>query len=112
MLRIDEENNIYLTRGDTAIIDVEITDADGKPYNMTPTDKLIFTVRRLYDKGEEIIRKEVAVPVITLITNDTKYLTFGKYKFDIYLYNSITHILDTFIAEKTFEIAEEVHDFE
>lgn len=112
MLKIDDENNVYLTRGDTCILDVEITDKDGNPYTMAPNDSLIFVVRRIAGKGEILIKKEVVTPVITLTTNDTKNLTFGKYKFDIHLYNSGSHIMDTFIAEKIFELGEEVHEFE
>lgn len=112
MLYIDEDDNIKLTRGDTAVIDIEITDASGNPYIMQPLDELIFTVRKIYDAGSVVIEKTLQTPVITLVTNDTKDLTFGLYRYDIYLYNSSTHIIDTFIAEKIFEVAEEVHEFE
>lgn len=111
MLKIDD-NNIYLTRGDTAILRVAITDETGEPYTMLPEDRLIFTVRRIPDRGTPVISKTVAGNVITLLTEDTKDLTFGKYKFDIYLYNSSSDKLDTFIAEKIFELGEEVHEFE
>lgn len=111
MLYIDEDDNIKLTRGDTAVIDIEITDASGSPYVMQPLDELIFTVRKIYDAGSVVINKTLQTPVITLVTNDTKDLTFGLYRYDIYLYNSSTHVLDTFIAEKIFEVAEEVHEF-
>lgn len=112
MLYIDQDNNIKLTRGDTAIIDIEITNADGEPYIMRNFDSLIFTVKRMYNDSAEVIRKELQTPVLTLTSNDTKNLSFGKYRFDIYIYNSETHNLDTFIYEKIFEVAEEVHDFE
>lgn len=112
MLYIDQNDNIKLTRGDTAIIDIDITDADGEPYIMRNFDRLIFTVKRMYNDSAEVIRKELQTPVLTLVSNDTKNLSFGKYRFDIYIYNSETHNLDTFIYEKIFEVAEEVHDFE
>lgn len=112
MIKIDDENNVYLTRGDTATLRVNITDASGEPYSMLPADRLIFTVRRLPEKGSPVIDKTVAGNVITISTDDTKELTFGKYKFDIYLYNSSSNKLDTFIAERIFEIGEEVHEFE
>lgn len=112
MLYIDQNDNIKLTRGDTAIIDIEITDADGDPYSMQAFDSLIFTVKRMYNDSVEVIRKELQTPVLILTSNDTKDLSFGKYRFDIYIYNSETHNLDTFIYEKIFELAEEVHDFE
>lgn len=112
MLYIDQDNNIKLTRGDTAAIDIEITDASGEPYNMQTSDSLIFTVKRMYNDSAEVIRKELQTPVLILTSDDTKDLSFGKYRFDIYIYNSETHNLDTFIYERIFEIAEEVHDFE
>lgn len=112
MLRIDDDNNIYLTRGDTAVIDVSIKDEDGNPYAMTTNDRLIFTLRKLWDKGTIILEKTVSIPEFDFSTDDTKDLDFGDYCFDIYLFNLGTEKLDTFIAEKKFTIGEEAHDFE
>ena len=112
MLNIDNDNNIYLTRGDTATIDVEILNPDESPHTMTSEERLIFTLRKLYDKGNILISKTYSDPTIYIYTNDTKDLNFGDYRFDIYLYNVNTHTIDTFIAEGKFTVAEEVHDFE
>lgn len=112
MLRIDEENNIYLTRGDTADFDIELTDEDGQPYTMGADEIIIFSLRRLYDKGLILVQKQSSTPAFSLSTADTKDLSFGKYKYDIYLYNQVSYKLDTFIADRDFEIGEEVHDFE
>lgn len=110
MLKIDEEDNIYLTRGDTAIIDIALFDEDGEPYAMLSSDRLVFTLRKLYDKGVILIEKEVDEPSFSFTSADTKDLDFGEYVYDIYLKN--TGKIDTFIAEKTFTIGEEAHDFE
>lgn len=110
MLKIDEEDNIYLTRGDTAIIDIALFDEDGEPYAMLSSDRLVFTLRKLYDKGVILIEKEVDEPSFSFTSADTKDLDFGAYVYDIYLQN--TGKIDTFIAEKTFTIGEEAHDFE
>lgn len=110
MLKIDEEDNIYLTRGDTAIIDIALFDEDGEPYAMLSSDRLVFTLRKLYDKGVILIEKEVDEPSFSFTSADTKDLDFGAYNYDIYLKN--TGKIDTFIAEKTFTIGEEAHDFE
>lgn len=112
MLTIDEHNNIYITRGDTATFDIELTDEDGQPYSMGVDEIIIFSLRRLYDKGLVLVQKQSATPSFSLTTADTKDLTFGTYKYDIYLYNQVTYKLDTFIADKNFVIGEEVHDFE
>lgn len=111
MLVIDENNNIILTRGDTATLDIELTNESGEPYEMTANDRIIFSVRRLYGVGDVLIEKTSSTPVIELSTIDTKNLSFGSYKYDIYLYNSLTHNLDTFIADRTFTIGSEVHEF-
>lgn len=112
MLTIDEHNNIYLTRGDTAIFDIELTDEDGQPYTMGNDEIIIFSVRKLFDRGAVLIQKQSSTPSFSLDTADTKNLSFGNYKYDIYLYNQVTYKLDTFIANKVFEIGEEVHEFE
>lgn len=112
MLTIDEHNNIYLTRGDTAIFDIELTDEDGQPYTMGVDEIIIFSLRKLYDKGQILVQKQSSTPSLSLDTADTKNLSFGNYKYDIYLYNQVTYKLDTFIADRVFEIGEEVHDFE
>lgn len=112
MLIIDDDNNIYLTRGDTATFDIDIKDAEGNPYSMDTNDRVIFTLRRLAGKGIPLITKTSATPEFSLATDDTSSLSFGKYKYDIFLYNQVSENLDTFIANKIFEIGEEVHDFE
>ena len=112
MLNIDDDNNIYLTRGDTATIDVDLKDEYGDPYAMTANDRLIFTLRKLWDKGNILLEKTVSTPEFTFTTPDTKNLDFGVYCYDIYLFNTSSEKLDTFIAEKTFIIGEEAHDFE
>lgn len=112
MLKIDDDNNIYLTRGDTPIIDVSLKDEEGNPYSMTSNERLIFTLRKLWDKGTILLTKTVATPVFTFTTDDTKDLDFGEYVYDIYLYNTNTNNRDTFIAEKIFTIGEEAHEFE
>lgn len=112
MLRIDENDNIYLTRGDTAIFDIALTDEDDNPYIMSADEIIIFSLRKLYDKGHILVQKQSATPSFTLDTNDTKDLSFGTYKYDIYLFNNVSYKLDTFLADKDFIIGEEVHDFE
>ena len=109
MLKI-EDNNIYLTRGDTAFIDILITDEDGQAYTMDADDRVIFTLRKLYDKGSVLLEKTSSTPEIGFSTNDTKNLEFGDYKFDIYLFNSNTQTLDTFIADRIFTVGEEAHE--
>lgn len=111
MLKI-EDNNIYLTRGDSAKFLLDITDADGLPYTLKSTDELIFSVRRIVGKGEVILYKKFTLPEFALQSVDTRDLSFGTYKYDIFLHNTATNKYDTFIADRLFVLTEEVHDFE
>ena len=112
MVSIDDNMNIYLTRGDTITFDVELTDEDENPYIMSADEVIVFTVRKIPGKNTALITKVNNTPEISLTTDDTKLLTFGDYKYDILIYNEVTEELQTFIADKIFTIGEEVHDFE
>lgn len=57
MLRIDSANNITLTQGNSAEIDVTPLDADGEPIELQEGDKVIFKV--------ESCRKVVVERVLT-----------------------------------------------
>ena len=111
MINIDD-NNIFITRGDTALFNIEMLDADDEPYTMAADESIIFTVKRMYEYGDIVIEKTSSIPQIALSSDDTNTLSFGSYKYDVYLYNSTTHEINTFIANKTFYVGEEVHDFE
>ena len=45
MLNIDENNNITLTRGDSASIAVALKNPDGSDYTLQSGDELLFTVK-------------------------------------------------------------------
>lgn len=106
-----EDNNIYLTRGDTVTFDLELLDEDDEPYVMSSDEYIVFSLRRLYGKGEVLLTKMSDTPSFSLNTNDTKNLTFGEYKYDVYLLNESDNSINTFIADRTFYIGEEVHTF-
>ena len=106
-----EDNNIYLTRGDTVTFDLELLDEDDEPYVMSSDEYIVFSLRRLYGKGKVLLTIQSDTPSFSLSTDDTKDLTFGEYMYDVYLMNESDNSLNTFIADKKFYIGEEVHDF-
>lgn len=110
MVKIDD-NNIYLTRGDTVTFDLDLTDEDDNPYIMRSDEYIVFSLRRLYAKGEVLLTIQSDTPSFSISTNDTKNLSFGNYKYDVYLMNESDNSLNTFIADKELYIGEEVHDF-
>lgn len=106
MLKIDG-NDIYLTRGNTAVIDVTITDGDA-PYIWHEGDSIEFAVRRKCDYNNVILSKRRIEPSFTFIKNDTKDLALGEYIYSITLFGANGSI-DTFIVGK-FTIECEVYE--
>lgn len=76
MLRIDENNDIYITRGDKAALDIQVPLNDGF-YQFQTTDILYFTVKKKYGDTEPVLRKILTfsepteIATINLTSNDT-----------------------------------------
>jgi hypothetical protein len=109
MLEIDKQNNILLTRGDTACIDFEdFIDIDGNPYKLEENDQIFFrlkTSRVLLTKSLSI---DLSAQTATLLIEprDTINLPMATHKYEIEL---VTHEDKhyTFIADKNFTIGKE-----
>lgn len=83
MFRI-ENNMIWITKGDTAVITVELVDPNGEPYEMVTGDKLVFTAKkRLND--DPLFTVTTTTNSITLSHNNTKLLEPPNAYFDIEL---------------------------
>ena len=115
-------DTIYLTRGDTLRLKVDIMigeDPNVEPYIPEPNDSVRFAVKKaIYIGGEykeledhdPLIIKQV--PIDTLILhlepNDTKKLPFGTYLYDVELTKANGDV-DTFIEDAKFKLKTEVH---
>ena len=101
---------ITLTRGDTFKATVDIFNPDGTAYEPVEGDSVRFAMKQNYNSNEIKIQKDIPLDTMLLEINpeDTKNLKQpGEYVYDIQL----THIngdIDTFIANGTFKITEEV----
>lgn len=102
-------NMIQLTRGDTMILSITLTDQDGVEYTPTETDKIYFRVKRNSTSKEVILEKEIPYDTLLLKLQeaDTKDLKFGTYYYEIEL---VTEANDHFtvIANTEFEITTEL----
>ena len=77
-------NEIHLTQGDSAILNVEITNDDGTPYAIKEGDSLTITVKAT--NGTKIFSKTVqAYESIIIEPKDTADVGVGRYKYDIQL---------------------------
>lgn len=99
-----ENNEIFLTRGDSANINISIYQPDGiTPYVPAANDKIIFTVKNNVINNEITLIKEFDNDLsISLSKNDTINLNFGTYYFDVRLENSTEY--DTILTEGTFHV--------
>ena len=100
------DNDIYMTRGNTATINITLTE-DGEPYTMREGDKLILSVKRRYPFNDMILEKITTTGSFEFAVIDTYELAFGVYDYDITFYG-VDGSVDTVIIG-TFEIGGECH---
>lgn len=100
---------ITLTRGDTFMALISITQSDGSPYLPVEGDSVRFAMKRSYTDKEPPLVKDIPIATMKLVLEpeDTKDLEFGKYVYDIQL-TKATGEVDTFITKGTMKITEEV----
>lgn len=107
MLKI-EENNITITRGDSASISVGLTNPDGTDYTLQNGDILIFTVKVNCMTEDIIIQKDISTDgLINIIPSDTNELNYGSYIYDVQL-TQAGGTVNTVIAPSAFIIDKEV----
>ena len=98
-----ENNNIFITRGDTGAFHVTLKDRDGEPFIPEAGYTLRFAMARKYDAGKDIlIDKEFPAEdaVIEIDPIDTKYLKFGNYVYDVELRDASDNYVDTVISAR------------
>ena len=100
---------ITLTRGDTFMALVSITQSDGSQYLPVEGDFIRFAMKKSYEDNEPLLVKDIPINTMKLILEpgDTKALDFGKYVYDIQL-TKVTGEVDTFITKGSMKITEEV----
>lgn len=106
MLFIDDDNNITLTRGDSATIELSITD-EGAAYDFSG-DLVQLTVKRNTVTEDIIFQKTFTTGVIVIDPSDTATLKYTDLKFDVQLINDQNGVY-TVIPPRRFTIAEEVN---
>ena len=109
MLYIEKDGTVRLTRGDSAILTVDLTYKDtGTPYEIGEHDTVTMTVKKSAKNPDFVMQKKVVGSTsIYIQPSDTKGLAFGKYKYDVELTTAGGDVY-TFIEPTTFEVLEEV----
>lgn len=106
MLYIDEDNNITLTRGDNATLELTVKD-DGMSYDFS-NDLVQFTVKRNTVTETVIFQKTFTAGVILIEPSDTATLNYTDLKYDVQLIKQGGGVY-TVIPPRIFKIAEEVN---
>ena len=102
MLTIKNDSSVHLTKGDSAVLNVEISNDDGTPYQIKEGDTITMTVKSI--QGTKIFSKTVdAYEAIIIEPQDTADAGVGRYKYDIQLNTEnqvYTIILSSFCIEE------------
>lgn len=94
------DNKIFISRGNTASLELFIADHNGTPYLLKKNDKLVFSVKKACDHSEVLIRKDTYtiatfkddnkpsynIYTFNIESADTESLDFGNYVYDVVLY--------------------------
>ena len=80
-------NEIYITRGDSAYIQVELIDDNGAVYTPVSGDKLYFRLKKSIFGNALLLMKTINTQNMTLelTPNDTSSLEFTSYRYEIEL---------------------------
>lgn len=104
MLRIEDENEIYLTRGDTAYLTVAV---DG--YQAFEGDTISFTVKKKITDAEPALKLTVPIDeAFVFQPSDTAELDYGKYYYDIQIDTAFGEVF-TVVEKSPFRLTEEVN---
>lgn len=113
---IKDETKIYLTRGDTMRVKVDIQ-KDGESYTPVDGDVVRFALKHATLKQDKsdftdqdpLILKTIpnGTMILELEPSDTKNLGFGLYKYDIQI-TFADGTVDTFITDSPLKLTKEV----
>ena len=99
-------NNISIIRGDSATITLSITDSNGDPYTILPTDVVTMMVRQT-PNSEVVMSKTFTDATLNIAPADTSSLPCGNYVYDVQLVHE-DGWTDTIIPVHQFIVLPEV----
>lgn len=102
-----QRKNIFLTRGDTAIITLNIYYANNAAYDSTK-DRVVLTVKKSTTDKAKVLQKTAVNGVITISPADTKNLDYGDYVYDVQI-TTVAGDVCTIVTPHRFRIEEEVN---
>ena len=86
MLKTFEDNTVYLTRGDTAVLEVPLVNEQDQTYVMAEGDTLTLRMKKKLSDAEPCLTKESkGENIFRFKPDDTKHLAFGLYVYNVRL---------------------------
>ena len=85
-------NKIEIVRGTTNTFEINVSDANGAPYNLGSGEKVVFGVKRNLDDTGVIFVKTASITgegifTVRLDPEDTAGLDYGRYYYDVAIDN-------------------------
>ena len=110
VLRVDKDNTIHLTRGDTARFSIGqiVNTITNTNYTPTAEDTVTMTIKKTVLQADPCV--QLIVPggeVLHIKPEDTKAMAFGNYVYDIQITMADGDVY-TIIPPTTFELLKEV----
>ena len=110
VFKVDEDNTIHLTRGDTARFSIGriVNTVTNTNYTPTPEDTVTMTVKKTVLDAAPCV--QLIVPggeVLHIKPEDTKAMVFGKYVYDVQLTTADGDVY-TIIPPTPFDLLKEV----
>lgn len=101
-----EDGTISLTRGDTAYLNLDLTN-NGEPYELSDY-QVDLTVREGYEPTDKVLFRKTVINSTQIVIEpaDTNELAYGRYKYDIQITTDIGEIFTVVVG--AFKITEEV----
>lgn len=108
MFKINQKNEISLTRGDNAEFTVVLTDETNSDYTLNGADIITLSVKENINDSFTVLQKAYyGTSKIEIEPEDTRGLSFKKYVYDIQL-NTHDGKVYTVVPPSAFYVLEEV----
>ena len=106
MFKIEDDNRVVLTRGDSCAFDVEVKTDSGGTYIPVEGDVITFTLKKDSKTSEVLIRKTGTTIVFN--PQDTNKFKYGNYLYDVTL-TTAGGAVYTIIPPTEFVLSDEIH---
>lgn len=100
---------IYMTRGDTATINLSIKNDNKEEYELGEGDVVVFSVKKTLSDETYLIQKTFKDKEIVIEHEDTRNLYFGEYLYDIQLTFADGKV-STIVTPSKLVLESEVHN--